>query len=405
MKWRRCSMSPTSSASRSPRSIMRVEAYKIADRLAERGVCAAMWADWWGFKMEAYDGIQENIAIVDRPTNSCAIVHSDSEDGIQRLNQEAAKAMARGVRAGFEIPPERAIRWLTSNPAKALGLDDRIGTLEAGKMADVVIWNRDPFSVYALADQVFIDGALAFDRAHPPAKPPSDFLLGPAGSRRTRDENFRLARRAIAFASTGVVCGSRRQDILIRDAKVHTVTAHGMLEQRRRAGPRGQDRRDQRDAESKAPPGATVVEANGRPLTPGLFGGCRKSASRKSRRGSSTVDATSRFQGARHGSSNGGPEFDVTLAYNPRSTLVPVTRIEGLTWTVLEPGRGDSIIAGQGSAVALDGRSDGDAACRAAARCSCIWAAMQTVIRRHARGAIHAARSGDSRSACAGRRR
>ena len=71
-----------------------VEAYKIADRLAAEGVCGALWADWWGFKMEAFDGIQENIALVDRPPNSCAIVHSDSDEGIQRLNQEAAKVMA-----------------------------------------------------------------------------------------------------------------------------------------------------------------------------------------------------------------------------------------------------------------------------------------------------------------------
>jgi imidazolonepropionase-like amidohydrolase len=155
-----------------------VEAYKIADRLAEKGVCAAMWADWWGFKMEAYDGIQENLPMVDYPQNSCAIVHSDSGDGIQRLNQEAAKSMAHGQRVGLVVPPERAIRWLTLNPARSLGLDDRIGTLQAGKAADVVIWNGSPFSVYALAEQVFIDGALKFDRAHPAAKPRSDFLLG-----------------------------------------------------------------------------------------------------------------------------------------------------------------------------------------------------------------------------------
>jgi imidazolonepropionase-like amidohydrolase len=155
-----------------------VEAYKIADTLADKGVCAAMWADWWGFKMEAFDGIQENLAMVDFPERSCAIVHSDSGDGIQRLNQEAAKAMAHGGRAGLVVPPERAIRWLTANPAKSLGLEQRIGTLEAGKAADVVIWNGNPFSVYALADQVFIDGALMFDRAHPSDKPRSDFLLG-----------------------------------------------------------------------------------------------------------------------------------------------------------------------------------------------------------------------------------
>ncbi|HET8692001.1 MAG TPA: amidohydrolase [Steroidobacteraceae bacterium] len=152
-----------------------VEAYKLADRLAEEGVCAAMWADWWGFKMEAYDGVQENIAIVDHPEKGCAIVHSDSEEGIQRLNQEAAKAIARGRRVGFEIAPEHAIRWLTANPAKALGILDRTGTLEPGKMADVVVWNGTPFSVYAHADQVFIDGVLRFDRSKP-APPRSDFL-------------------------------------------------------------------------------------------------------------------------------------------------------------------------------------------------------------------------------------
>ncbi len=155
-----------------------VEAYKIADLLASEGVCAAMWADWWGFKMEAYDGIQENIALVDHAPGGCAIVHSDSSEGIQRLNQEAAKAMARGARMGMDIPPERAIRWLTANAARALGLEAQIGTLEPGKMADVVIWNRNPFSVYALADQVFIDGRLMFDRGQPQDPPRSDFLLG-----------------------------------------------------------------------------------------------------------------------------------------------------------------------------------------------------------------------------------
>jgi imidazolonepropionase-like amidohydrolase len=155
-----------------------VEAYKIADELAENGVCGALWADWWGFKAEAYDGIQENIALVDRPQGSCAIVHSDSAEGIQRLNQEAAKAMTRGRRAGMDIRPERAIGWLTANPAKSLGILDQTGTLEEGKMADVVIWNGNPFSVYAKADQVFIDGALLYDRNDPSRQPVSDFELG-----------------------------------------------------------------------------------------------------------------------------------------------------------------------------------------------------------------------------------
>ncbi len=155
-----------------------VEAYKIADELAEAGVCGALWSDWWGFKMEAYDGIQENIALVDRPEGGCAVVHSDSSEGIQRLNQEAAKAMTRGQRVGMDITPEHAIQWVTANPAKAMGILDQTGTLEPGKMADVVLWNGNPFSVYAKAEQVWIDGALVYDRDDPAYQPVSDFELG-----------------------------------------------------------------------------------------------------------------------------------------------------------------------------------------------------------------------------------
>lgn len=154
------------------------EAYKVADLLARDGVCAAMWADWWAFKMESYDAIPENIAIVDRPKGGCAIVHSDSDEGIQHLNQEAAKVMARAKAIGWEIRPERAISWLTANPARAMGIDKLTGSLAPGKMADIVVWNGNPFSSYALADQVLIDGVLVVDRAKPNSQPESDFLLG-----------------------------------------------------------------------------------------------------------------------------------------------------------------------------------------------------------------------------------
>jgi imidazolonepropionase-like amidohydrolase len=155
-----------------------VETYKIAQQLADAGVCAAIWSDWWGFKMEAYDGIQENIALTDRPEGSCAIVHSDSSQLIQRLNVEAAKAMTRGNRLGLGIAPEHAVRWITANPAQALGILEQTGTLEPGKMADVVLWSGDPFSIYTLADRVFIDGAAVYDREDPALQPVSDFELG-----------------------------------------------------------------------------------------------------------------------------------------------------------------------------------------------------------------------------------
>jgi imidazolonepropionase-like amidohydrolase len=154
-----------------------VEAYKVRDLLAENNICASMWADWWGFKLEAYDGIRENIALVDQ-AKACAIVHSDDANGIQRLNQEAAKAMRAGWAAGLKIDRADAVKWLTINPAKALGIDKMTGTLEPGKNADVVIWSSDPFSVYSRAERVFIDGALLYDRTDPTKQTRRDFATG-----------------------------------------------------------------------------------------------------------------------------------------------------------------------------------------------------------------------------------
>ena len=157
-----------------------VESYKIADMLAKEGICSAMWADWWGFKMEAYDGIRENIPMV-HAAGACAIVHSDSDIGIQRLNQEAAKALSDGRRAGLDISKADAWTWLSANPAKSLGVFDKTGSLEAGKQADVVMWNTDPFSVYAQPEKVYVDGALMFDRFDKKARPVMDFELGQPG--------------------------------------------------------------------------------------------------------------------------------------------------------------------------------------------------------------------------------
>ena len=157
-----------------------VESYKIADLLRDNGVCSAVWADWWGFKMEAYDAIPENAAILQN-TGACVIIHSDDENQIQRLNQEAAKAQADGRRMGINISDAEVIKWLTYNPAKALGISDKTGSLKPGKMADLVLWNGNPLSVYARPDKVWIDGALMFDASNPKIRPVSDFELGQPG--------------------------------------------------------------------------------------------------------------------------------------------------------------------------------------------------------------------------------
>lgn len=152
-----------------------VEAYKIRDVLASREVSVSTWADWWGFKLEAWDSIPEEPALL-AEAGARAVIHSDSGIGIQRLNQEAAKAYAAGVRSGVAVTEDDALRWITANPAWALGIDGEVGTLEVGKRADVVVWDRDPFSVYAHARLVFVDGVLRYDRARPVVW--SDWELG-----------------------------------------------------------------------------------------------------------------------------------------------------------------------------------------------------------------------------------
>ena len=162
-----------------------VESYKIADILAESGTCSSMWADWWGFKMEAYDGVRENIPMV-HAAGACAIVHSDSDIGIQRLNQEAAKALADGRKAGIEIDKATAWTWLSLNPARSLGVEEQTGSLRPGKDGDVVIWSGDPFSSYTRAEKVFIDGVLMYDSTDPALQPVMDFELGQPGEGDTK---------------------------------------------------------------------------------------------------------------------------------------------------------------------------------------------------------------------------
>jgi imidazolonepropionase-like amidohydrolase len=94
------------------------------------------------------------------------------------MNQDAARAMAYGRAAGLDVSRDQALGWITANPAWALGLEDRIGTLEAGKNADVVVWSTDPFSVYSHADLVYIDGAVVYDRSRSDLQPTTDFELG-----------------------------------------------------------------------------------------------------------------------------------------------------------------------------------------------------------------------------------
>ncbi len=157
-----------------------IEGYKIADLLEANGICAAVFADQYGFKMEAYDGISENMALLYN-AGVCVMIHSDEHNGMQRLNQEVGKAVAAGRRMGINIPDEVAWEFLSYNPAKALGIAAQTGSLRPGKMADMVLWNGNPFSVYTRPEKVWVDGALLFDAYDPLLRPVSDFELGQPG--------------------------------------------------------------------------------------------------------------------------------------------------------------------------------------------------------------------------------
>jgi imidazolonepropionase-like amidohydrolase len=154
-----------------------VEAYKIADLLAANDISASVWADWGAFKLEAVDAVRGNMALLNR-AGVRTIMHSDDASGEQRLNQEAAKAMAEGNRIGVPVSEDDAIKWMTINPAWALGIDNVTGSIQPGKNADVVLWSGDPFSVYSRAEKVWVDGAMLFDRLDPSSQWRTDFELG-----------------------------------------------------------------------------------------------------------------------------------------------------------------------------------------------------------------------------------
>src|SRR5271170_174196 len=138
-----------------------LEAYKVADQLAANDIAIATFADWWGYKQEAWDAIPWNATMSMRKGVRVAI-KSDSEDYTRRLNQEAAKAMRYGG-----ATEEEALKMITLNPAWIIGVDDRVGSIDVGKDADLVIWDGYPLSSFGVPEKVFIDGDVYFDRSLP----------------------------------------------------------------------------------------------------------------------------------------------------------------------------------------------------------------------------------------------
>src|SRR5206468_965030 len=134
------------------------EGYKVAKEIAAHGAGASTFADWWGYKIEAIDAIPQNAALMTRK-GVVASINSDDAELARHLNTEAAKSIKWGG-----LSDDEALALVTINPAKQLRIDARVGSLEAGKDADVVIWNHHPLSTYAIVDRVYIDGQMYYDR-------------------------------------------------------------------------------------------------------------------------------------------------------------------------------------------------------------------------------------------------
>ncbi|HZI12586.1 MAG TPA: amidohydrolase family protein [Myxococcus sp.] len=333
-----------------------LEAYKLRDKLAEKNVGVATWADWWGFKMEAWDGIPENAALVAQAGGK-AVIHSDSEYGIQRLNQEAGKAMWRARESGIPVSEEEALRWVTLNPAWMMGVEGVTGSLEPGKMADVVLWKGHPLSVYARAQRVWVDGVVTFDAATG-AVEPSDFEVGEAAANAARLVVPGAPAPSLQDLGLAARCDAGRERAcaeplpLAKEActvfqdvtaftgtewvKGATVVVEGGKVTRLQGAP---------------PSGCAVVAGKGRVLTPGLMDpstdlglvevGAEETTQDDQLRGDVAKELTVRAA------------LQAADAINPASALFPVARLGGVTGAVSAPRGG--LVAGRSAFVTTDG--------------------------------------------------
>jgi imidazolonepropionase-like amidohydrolase len=336
-----------------------LESYKLRDRLAEKNVATATWADWWGFKMEAWDGIPENAGLLSQ-AGARTVIHSDSPLGIQRLNQEAAKAMWSAREAGIPISEEEALRWVTLNAAWVMGVEDKTGSLEPGKMADVVLWKGHPLSVYARAWRVWADGVVIYDAATGPGDA-SDFEVGerasgsakltaqPAVPPTLKDVGLEARCNPQADAECArplevkdAAC-TAFQDVAVLTAGEWLAHASVLVEQ-------GKVSRVQAGALGTVPAGCRVVEGKGRVLAPGFVDPLTSLGVVEVGLEESTVDDALRGEAAKEPIR---AALQVVDSLNPASETLRVARQGGITSAGVAPSGG--LVSGQSAWVAMDG--------------------------------------------------
>ncbi len=318
-----------------------LEAYKIRDRLAAEKVSIATWADWWGFKMEAFDGIPGNAPML-QAAGGMPTIHSDSEEDVRFLNLEVVKAQTAGRQLGIELSDEEILQWITRNAAWALGIDSKVGTIEAGKMADVVLWDRHPFSAYAKPEKVFVSGELLFDRASQ-LFPMSDLERGirdfGLGDRGNQKEALPGSGIPEAKAQAPALAAPQFNDSFVIE---HATIETGKNERIQDASLWIEKGLIKQINGVSAPKEIPRLDAGGRILTPGFI-------ETQSQIGVLVVELEE--DGQDHAAGEGiNPAFRAVDGLDPFSIRMPIVREQGISSIIVKPSGG--IISGQG--IALD---------------------------------------------------
>ena len=337
-----------------------LEGYKVADEMARHGAGGSTFSDWWAYKVEAEDAIPYNAAIMHK-RGVLVSINSDSAEHARRLNTEAAKSMHWGG-----LTEDEVLAFVTINPAKQLRIDQRVGSLEVGKDADVVIWNKHPLSTYAIVDRVYIDGEpyydrLAEERRLTDANREKTSLVASEGRtapstapqtpqpRTGSDQNALQAPKSPGPQALQEVpgLGGVQQSAptgpatAITNARIYPIS--GAVIERGTVVIRG-NRIEAVGANVAVPPGAQVIDAKGGEVYPGFIDA--RTSIGLSEPGPRGFEDTSEMLDI-------NAAVKAQVAYQSDSDAIPVARVNGITTAAVFPTGG--LIGGQVAVMNLDG--------------------------------------------------
>jgi imidazolonepropionase-like amidohydrolase len=302
-----------------------LEGYKVASEIAEHGASCSTFSDWWAYKLEAYDAIPFNSALLNKAGVSVC-VKSDSNELMRHLYQEAAKCVKYGGMSEVE-----ALETITLNGARQLGLEKRLGSIEVGKDADFAIFNGHPLNNYSRVEMTLVEGEIFFQRSDKL----TPVLAAREGPTPPWTGTFKLpaingkGRYAIVGATVHPVSGVPLPDaaVVVQDGRIVSIL----------------NKTDRKNAEFA--PGTRVIDATGLHLYPGMID-------------AGTVLGLTELDSARESQdfAEGGqfqPDLRASTGINPDSELIPVTRANGVTTVVTRPT--GTTVAGQGALINLAG--------------------------------------------------